>query len=53
MAEKLVDLHSWANMVRFTISSGKANAIAIGIAREAAVNDTEDNATNQLVIFTQ
>ena len=53
LAEKLVELHSWANMVRFTISSGKANAIAIGIAREAAGNDTEDTATNQLVIVAQ
>ena len=34
LAEKLVELHSWANMVRFTISSGKANAIAIRIASE-------------------
>ena len=33
LAEKLVELHPWANMVRFARSRGKANAIAVRIAR--------------------
>ena len=36
LAEKLVELHPWANMVRFARSGGEANAIAIRIARAAA-----------------
>ncbi|MEK9652327.1 MAG: aminotransferase class III-fold pyridoxal phosphate-dependent enzyme [Betaproteobacteria bacterium] len=35
LAEKLVDLHSWADMVRFARTGGEANAIAIRIARAA------------------
>jgi glutamate-1-semialdehyde 2,1-aminomutase len=33
LAEKLVDLHPWADMVRFSRSGGEANSIAIRIAR--------------------
>ena len=33
LAEKLVSLHPWADMVRFARSGGEANAIAIRIAR--------------------
>lgn len=35
LAEKLVELHPWADMVRFARSGGEANAIAIRIARAA------------------
>ena len=33
LAEKLVELHPWAQMARFARSGGEANAIAIRIAR--------------------
>jgi glutamate-1-semialdehyde 2,1-aminomutase len=33
LAEKLVELHPWASMVRFARTGGEANAIAIRIAR--------------------
>tara|TARA_B100000963_G_scaffold296499_1_gene267653 strand:- start:2344 stop:4371 length:2028 start_codon:yes stop_codon:yes gene_type:complete len=33
LAEKLIALHKWSNMVRFARSGGEANAIAIRIAR--------------------
>lgn len=33
LAEKLLDLHSWADMVKFARSGGEANAISIRIAR--------------------
>ncbi len=33
LAERLVELHPWAKMVRFARSGGEANAIAIRIAR--------------------
>jgi len=36
LAEKLVELHPWAEMVRFTRSGGEANAVAIRIARVAS-----------------
>ena len=39
LAERLVDLHSWADMVRFARSGGEANAIAIRIARAASGRD--------------
>ena len=39
LAEKLVDMHSWAEMVRFARSGGEANAIAIRIARAASGKD--------------
>jgi len=35
LAERLVELHPWADMVRFSRSGGEANAIAIRIARAA------------------
>ena len=35
LAEKLVDLHPWSDMVRFARTGGEANAIAIRIARAA------------------
>lgn len=35
LAEKLVELHPWADMVRLARSGGEANAIAIRIARAA------------------
>ena len=35
LAEKLLELHPWADMVRFARSGGEANAIAIRIARAA------------------
>ena len=36
LGEKLIDMHPWADMVRFARSGGEANAIAIRIARAAA-----------------
>lgn len=35
LAERLVEMHPWADMVRFARSGGEANAIAIRIARAA------------------
>jgi glutamate-1-semialdehyde 2,1-aminomutase len=35
LAEKLVEIHPWAEMVRFARSGGEANSIAIRIARAA------------------
>lgn len=39
LAEKLVSLHRWADMVRLARSGGEANAIAIRIARAASGKD--------------
>jgi glutamate-1-semialdehyde 2,1-aminomutase len=39
LAERLVELHPWASMVRFARSGGEANAIAIRIARAATGKD--------------
>jgi glutamate-1-semialdehyde 2,1-aminomutase len=39
LAEKLIELHPWAEMVRFARTGGEANAIAIRIARAAAGKD--------------
>ena len=40
LAEKLIELHPWADMARFTRSGGEANSVAIRIAR-AATNKTK------------
>jgi len=40
LAEKLVELHPWADMARFARSGGEANAIAVRIARAASGKDT-------------
>jgi glutamate-1-semialdehyde 2,1-aminomutase len=39
LAEKLVELHPWAGMVRLARTGGEANAIAVRIARAAAGRD--------------
>jgi glutamate-1-semialdehyde 2,1-aminomutase len=39
LAERLVELHHWADMVRFARTGGEANAIAIRIARAATGKD--------------
>ena len=39
LAEKLVEIHPWADMVRFARSGGEANAIAVRIARAASGRD--------------
>ena len=39
LAEKLVELHPWADMVKFARSGGEANAVAVRIARAAAGKD--------------
>lgn len=39
LAEKLVELHAWGDMVRFARTGGEANAIAIRIARAASGKD--------------
>ncbi|MCR9242067.1 MAG: aminotransferase class III-fold pyridoxal phosphate-dependent enzyme [Rhodobiaceae bacterium] len=39
LAEKLIQLHPWADMARFARSGGEANAIAIRIARAASGKD--------------
>ena len=33
LAEKLIELHPWAKMAKFTRTGGEANAVAIRIAR--------------------
>ena len=39
LAEKLVELHPWADMVRFARTGGEANSIAIRIARASSGKD--------------
>lgn len=39
LAEKLIELHPWAEMTRFARTGGEANAIAIRIARAASGKD--------------
>lgn len=39
LAEKLVSMHPWSDMVKFARSGGEANAIAVRIARAAAGKD--------------
>ena len=39
LAEKLIQMHTWADMARFSRSGGEANAIAIRIARAATGKD--------------
>lgn len=39
LAERLIELHPWADMVRFARSGGEANAIAVRIARAASGKD--------------
>ncbi|HVC02280.1 MAG TPA: aminotransferase class III-fold pyridoxal phosphate-dependent enzyme [Steroidobacteraceae bacterium] len=39
LAEKLIEMHPWADMVRFARSGGEANAIAVRIARAASGRD--------------
>ncbi len=39
LAEKLIELHPWADMVRLARSGGEANAMAIRIARAASGRD--------------
>lgn len=39
LAEKLIEINPWADMVRFARSGGEANAIAIRIARAATGKD--------------
>ena len=39
LAEKLVELHPWSDMVRFCRTGGEANAVAIRIARAASGKD--------------
>ena len=39
LAEKLVEINPWADMVRFARSGGEANSIAIRIARAATARD--------------
>jgi glutamate-1-semialdehyde 2,1-aminomutase len=39
LAEKLCDLHGWADMVRFTRSGGEACSVAVRIARAASTRD--------------
>jgi glutamate-1-semialdehyde 2,1-aminomutase len=39
LAEKLIDLHPWSEMAKFTRSGGEANSVAIRIARAATGRD--------------
>jgi len=39
LAEKLVEMHPWSNMVRFTRTGGEALAVAVRIARAASGKD--------------
>ena len=36
LAEKLIEIHPWAQMVKFTRSGGEANAVAVRIARASS-----------------
>ncbi len=40
LAEKLIELHPWADMARFARTGGEANAVSIRIARAASSRDT-------------
>ena len=39
LAERLIELHPWSEMARFTRSGGEANAVAVRIARAASRKD--------------
>ena len=39
LAEKLVEMHPWSQMVKFTRSGGEANAVATRIARASSGKD--------------
>ena len=39
LAEKLIDMHNWADKVRFARAGGEANSIAVRIARAATGKD--------------
>ena len=39
LAERLIEMHPWADMVRFARTGGEANALAIRIARAASGKD--------------
>jgi glutamate-1-semialdehyde aminotransferase len=39
LAEKLIEIHPWSDMARFTRSGGEANAVAIRIARSYSGKD--------------
>jgi len=39
LAEKLISIHPWADMAKFTRSGGEANALAVRIARAATNKD--------------
>ena len=39
LAEKLIEMHPWAQGVRFTRSGGEANSVAVRIARAASQRD--------------
>ena len=39
LAEKLIEMHSWADMAKFARSGGEANSIAIRLARAATGKD--------------
>ena len=39
LAEKLIDMHNWADKVKFARTGGEANALAIRIARAASGKD--------------
>jgi glutamate-1-semialdehyde 2,1-aminomutase len=39
LAKKLIEIHSWAQMVKFTRTGGEANAVAVRIARSASKKD--------------
>lgn len=39
LAERLIELHPWSEMARFTRSGGEANAVAVRIARAASGKD--------------
>tara|TARA_Y100000589_G_scaffold38509_2_gene32266 strand:+ start:7478 stop:9523 length:2046 start_codon:yes stop_codon:yes gene_type:complete len=39
LAEKMIEIHPWADMVRFARTGGEANAIAIRLARAASGRD--------------
>ena len=43
LAEKLIEIHKWAEMVRFARTGGEANSIAIRLARAFTKKDNVDS----------
>ena len=51
LSEKLLKMHSWADMVKLTRTGGEANALAIRIARSACKNNKNHIECNGIPIY--